>query len=571
MMFETTSTDETVTDETNQATEMETSVASTSDAESTPVSETTESPTISEASAGDPVAPEAAGGEPFVADDANPDATSGEDSPAAAASPIHEPAEAAAGGEPIVADAAASDEATPDAEPAAPKVLDLETVTIRTTTIEKDLETAEHRSSLTNRLVALQDALGLLEASEDRAMLDARLAAVQSAIAEQAEERIAAKEVIVAQAETLVESQEWKATSEAFREMQEALRAIGAAGKELDDPVWERFRAARSGFHERRQAHFAERQKHWEESKTKKEALAAEAEGLADETDFKAKSSRARSMMDDWKAAGFAGREAEDVLWPRFRGALDAFYERRTAWYDQNRAEKERIAGQAEELASSDDWKTTAEAMKRLMDEWKTFGSAGREHDDALWQRFRGAQQKFHESRSANFTERETSHKENVVRKEELCEQAEAIALRDDMRGAIQEIIDLQAAWKTVGFIPREQSDSLWRRFKAACDAVFSHVDHDREERQQTRDQGHKDAATRKREQYQRLNESIAHDQANINRWRDTISSLGGGGRADQIRDELENRVIEVLMRVRDKQARAEELAADLRQIETQP
>ena len=128
----------------------------------------------------------------------------------------------------------------------------------------------------------------------------------------------------------------------------------------------------------------------------------------------------------------------------------------------------------------------------------------------------------------------------------------------------------LQASWKTVGFIPREKSDELWQRFKRACDAVFSHVDTDRQDREKSREQGLQDAVSRKREQYQRLNESIAHDQANINRWRDTISSLGGGGRADQIRDELENRVIEVLDRVRTKQQRAEELYADLQNMESQ-
>jgi hypothetical protein len=452
----------------------------------------------------------------------------------------------------------------------APKPLDLETITRRTTTLEKDLEAAEHRVSLLSRLTVLQEGLNNLEPSEERALLDARLAAVQSAIAEQSQERASAKEVIVARAETLVESSEWKATSEAFREMQEQLRAIGAAGKELDDPIWERFRTARSAFHERRTAFFAERQKVWEESKAKKEALAAEAEALAEVEDFKDKSSRARAMMDEWKAAGFAGREAEDTLWPRFRGSLDKFYEHRQAYYDENKAKKEALVAQAEEIADSTDWKTTSEALRRLMEEWKTLGSAGRENDDPLWARFRGAQQKFYDGRSSAFAERENSHKENIRIKEELCEQAEAIALRDDMRGAIQDVIALQATWKTVGFIPREKSDELWQRFKRACDAVFSHVDIERQDRQRAREQGTQDAAARKREQYQRLNESIAHDQANINRWRDTISSLGGGGRADQIRDELENRVIEVLDRVRVKQQRAEELQHDLQNMESQ-
>src|SRR6478735_1734399 len=462
--------------------------------------------------------------------------------------------------EPVDGDATKKPEeqAAPEPEP-----LDLATIATRTAA----LETAEHKASLIGRLTVLQEGLNGLEASEERAEIDARLASVQAAIAVQTAERAQAKEVIVARAESLVDSQEWKATSEAFREMQEELRGIGSAGKELDDPIWERFRAARSGFHEHRTAFFAERQKLWEESKVRKEALAAEAEALAEVEDFKDKSARARALMEEWKASGFAGREAEDELWPKFRGALDRFYERRSAFYEENKVKKEELAVKAEEISGSTEWRATGEAMRRLMEEWKTLGSAGRENDDPLWERFRGAQQIFYEARSASFAERESAHKENIARKEELCAQAEAIADRDDMRGAIQEVISLQAEWKKVGFIPRDKSDELWARFKAASDRVFSHVDADRQERAQSREQGFKDAVTRKREQYQRLNESIAHDQANINRWRDTISTLGGGARADQISTELENRVIEVMLRVRDKQARAEELQADLKEM----
>ena len=468
--------------------------------------------------------------------------------------------------EPVDGDATEKPEeqAAPEPEP-----LDLATIATRTTALEAELETAEHKASLIGRLTVLQEGLNGLEASEERAEIDARLASVQAAIAVQTAERAQAKEVIVARAESLVDSQEWKATSEAFREMQEELRGIGSAGKELDDPIWERFRAARSGFHEHRTAFFAERQKLWEESKVRKEALAAEAEALAEVEDFKDKSARARALMEEWKASGFAGREAEDELWPKFRGALDRFYERRSAFYEENKVKKEELAVKAEQISGSTDWRATGEAMRRLMEEWKTLGSAGREHDDPLWERFRGAQQVFYEARSAAFAERESSNKENIARKEELCVQAEAIADREDMRGAIQEVIALQAEWKKVGFIPRDKSDELWQRFKAASDRVFSHVDAERQERSQSREQGFKDAITRKREQYQRLNESIAHDQANINRWRDTISTLGGGARADQISTELENRVIEVMLRVREKQARAEDLQTDLKEMET--
>jgi len=476
-----------------------------------------------------------------IAETAPTPATADAETPPAAAEPTAEAAEAAP--EPAAAD-----------EPA--------------DVLASDVATAENKATLLDKLRALRDAIVAFDPA-DTAPIVERLHEIEAQIMAQIEERVSAKEALVARAESLIESQEWKATSEAFRELQEQLRAIGIAGREFDDPLWDRFKTARSGFHERRKAYFDERGKVWAENRAKKEILCEQAEAIAAEETFTDKSAIARSMMESWKAAGFAGREAEDLLWPRFRGALDRFYERRTAYYEENRQKKEALAIRAEELAESTDWKTTGEAMRRMMEEWKTLGSASREHDDPLWARFRGAQQTFFERRSAAFTEREASAKDNIDKKEAICAKAEEIAAREDLRGAIDEIIALQGEWRQIGYVPKEQADELWRRFKAASDHVFATVDGQRIQRQKAREQGFTDAVGRRREQLQRLNESIHNDEENINRWRDTISGLGGGPRADQIRAELENRVIEVMLRVREKQARVADLEAELKDMET--
>jgi hypothetical protein len=479
---------------------------------------------------------------------------------------------AAAAEESAVAEAAVADTAPPaDEEPAAaaePEVLDLPVIASRVDVLAGDVAAAENKATLLDKLRALRDAIVAFDPN-DTAPIVARLHEIEAQIMAQIEERVTAKEALVARAESLIESQEWKATSEAFRELQEQLRAIGIAGREFDDPLWDRFKTARTGFHDRRKAYFDERGKVWAENRAKKEILCEQAEAIAAEETFVDKSAIARSMMESWKAAGFAGREAEDLLWPRFRGALDRFYERRTVYYEENRQKKEALAIRAEELAESTDWKTTGEAMRRMMEEWKTLGSASREHDDPLWARFRGAQQAFFERRSAAFTEREASAKDNIEKKDAICTKAEEIAAREDLRGAIDEIIALQGEWRQIGYVPKEQADELWRRFKAASDHVFATVDGQRMQRQKAREQGFTDAVGRRREQLQRLNESIDNDEENINRWRDTISGLGGGPRADQIRAELENRVIEVMMRVREKQARVADLEAELKDMES--
>ena len=32
---------------------------------------------------------------------------------------------------------------------------------------------------------------------------------------------------------------------------------------------------------------------------------------------------------------------------------------------------------------------------------------------------------------------------------------------------------DIQNKWKTIGHIPRKDSDKLWKRFRTACNAFF--------------------------------------------------------------------------------------------------
>ena len=456
-----------------------------------------------------------------------------------------------------------------EAEVAAePEPLELPAIASRLEVLAGDVAAADNKVTFLDKIRALRNAIVGFDPNDETNLIVERLHDVETQIMAQIEERIAAKEALVARSESLVDSQEWKATSEAFRELQEQLRAVGIAGREFDDPLWERFKTARTGFHDRRKSFFDERGKVWADNRAKKEILCEQAEELAAEEAFTDRSAIARSMMESWKAAGFAGREAEDLLWPRFRGALDAFYERRTSYYEANRQQKEVLAVRAEELTESTDWKTTGEAMRRMMEEWKSLGSASREHDDPLWARFRGAQQTFFQRRSSAFSEREASAKDNIDKKEAICAQAEEIAAREDLRGAIDEIIALQGEWRQIAYVPKDKADDLWQRFKSASDHVFATVDGQRVQRQRAREQGFVDAVSRRREQMQRLNESISNDEANINRWRDTISTLGGGPRADQIRAELENRVIEVLMRVREKQTRVADLDTELKEIE---
>lgn len=391
---------------------------------------------------------------------------------------------------------------------------------------------------------------------------------VQADILHQVDERKAAKEALCERAETLKDSTAWKVTGDAFKALFEEWKQVGAAGRELDDQLWARFNAARGTFNERRAKHFEEREQVWSANREKKEELCARAEAIADSTDWKSTAEAIRNLQAEWKAVGSAGREKDEALWARFNGAKQRFFDNRGAVWEENRKRKEALVTDAETLKDSTDWRTAGDALKVMQSEWKTIGPAGREHEDELWTRFRAATQAFFDRRSSIFAERNKSERENLTKKLELCARAEALVYTGDSLIAAREAKDLQAQWKEVGPVPREQSDALWARFRQACDKIFESAHGERDRQQNEWHIRMREAMTRKREQLNSLRESIAHDEANIERWRESLSTLKPGGKSDEIGKSLEDKIIDVMDRIRGKQERVEDLRSSINDIE---
>ena len=138
--------------------------------------------------------------------------------------------------------------------------------------------------------------------------------------------------------------------------------------------------------------------------------------------------------MDGPPAGDRSTRDAEQELWKRFSTARSAFDKARRAHFatlDATRKEasavKEGIIAQAEELSTCTDWGDTARAYRDLMDQWKAAPRAGRADEDALWSRFRAAQDAFFEARSAAHAERDEDQRDNLRAKEALATEAEAL------------------------------------------------------------------------------------------------------------------------------------------------
>ncbi|MCP2179414.1 DUF349 domain-containing protein [Prauserella alba] len=216
------------------------------------------------------------------------------------------------------------------------------------------------------------------------------------------------------------------------------------------------------------------------EAIARKQDLAAEAEQIAAEsTQWKWAGDRLKAILEEWKTIKGIDRRTDDELWKRFSKAREAFNRRRGSHFaelDKQRAtakrRKEELIDEAESMTESTDWGPTAARYKQLMADWKAAGRAPKDSDDALWQRFRAAQDAFFSRRAAALHERDAEFAENASRKEELLVEAEKIDPSANLEAARSQLRRIQEQWDEIGKVPRERIRELDGRLKAVQDRV---------------------------------------------------------------------------------------------------
>lgn len=218
----------------------------------------------------------------------------------------------------------------------------------------------------------------------------------------------------------------------------------------------------------------ARRDEHRAAQTARKEALAAEAEEIANATgQWKAAGDRLRAILDEWRTITGLDRKTDDALWKRYSAARETFNRRRGSHFAEldrervgARQAKEALCEKAEKLSDSTDWAATAATFRDLLAQWKAAGRAAKDVDDALWARFKAAQDTFFAARNAVNAERDAEFGANADAKEKLLAEAERIDISDP-KAALSALRTIGDKWDAIGKVPRERSADLERRLRA--------------------------------------------------------------------------------------------------------
>ncbi len=260
------------------------------------------------------------------------------------------------------------------------------------------------------------------------------------------------------------------------------------------------------------------------EATAQREAIVAEAEQIAGQpaasTQWKTSGERMRALLDAWKQHQRTGakldKATESALWQRFSHARNSFDKARRAWFAdletsraEARATKEALVAEAEQLATSTDWTPTARAFKQLMDRWRAAGRASRAEDDALWERFRTAQDAFFAAKDEISAAEEAEFRTNLAVKEELLTEAEALLPITDIEAAKVALRGIQDRWEKAGKVPRADLERVEKQMRRVETAV-------READEQRWKRTNPEVAARARSLVDQLEASVASIEADV-------------------------------------------------------
>ena len=277
-----------------------------------------------------------------------------------------------------------------------------------------------------------------------------------------------------------------KAKSEAARKA-----FIDEGGKAEDftpetEPAEEEFKAVMNAIKEKRNALAAAQEKEKEENLTKKLGILERMKFLTEsQEDTNKIYDEFKKLQQEWNEIGQIPVAKVNELWKTYQLYTEKFYdmvklnnEFREYDFKKNLEQKTRLCEAAEKLAEEPDVISAFHQLQKLHQEFRAIGPVAKDLREEIWSRFKAASTVVNKRHQQHFEELKEKEQNNLDQKTVICEIVESMEYDTfktfaDWEDKTQEILALQAKWKTIGYAPQKMNVKIFERFRAACDEFF--------------------------------------------------------------------------------------------------
>ncbi|QNP51648.1 DUF349 domain-containing protein [Hymenobacter qilianensis] len=313
---------------------------------------------------------------------------------------------------------------------------------------------------------------------------------------EQRAKNLAHKQELLAQLRLLVESAETKDSSARIKTLQNDWKTTGPVPQKDAQELWNSYHALLDIYYNNRGLFFEMKELDRRRNLEAKEALLRRAEALSEQPSINKALQELRQLHEEWKHIGPVPNEQRDAIWQRFLQASEQVHDRKKSFLDtrstqenENLTRKTALLEQIRSFGEFqtervNEWRSKTDELQKLKEDWDAAGLVPREKADQLNKQFWGAYKGFFQRKNQFFKALDEEKGQNLKRKLELCDQAEAALENPNWEEGREIVIRLQKEWKLIGRVPEKQSDKVWNRFRTACDAFFDRKNQEAKQRE---------------------------------------------------------------------------------------
>ena len=270
-----------------------------------------------------------------------------------------------------------------------------------------------------------------------------------------------------------------------FRDLQQEWREIGLVPQSKLKDLWETYHHHVENFYDYIKINRELRDLDLKKNLEAKIILCEKAEELLVEPAVIKAFNILQKFHEQWREIGPVPRDKKEELWERFKAATSKINKKHQGYFENRKLDQKKnldaktaLCEKAEEIANREienhrDWDQMSRELIELQKVWRTIGFAPKKDNNLIYERFRGACDKFFDTKRDFYSQNKELQQNNLQMKTDLCVQAESLKDSTDWKKTTEEFIRIQKKWKDVGPVPRKHSDIVWKRFRVACDYFF--------------------------------------------------------------------------------------------------
>ena len=187
-----------------------------------------------------------------------------------------------------------------------------------------------------------------------------------------------------------------------------------------------------------------------------------------------------KRLQQQWNEVRLIPQGKSNELWKNYQLYVEKFYdllklnnEFREYDFKKNLEIKQRLCEAVEKLAEEPDVVSAFHQLQKLHQEFRDTGPVAKELRDEIWNRFKTASSVINKRHQQHFESIKEAEQHNLDQNIVICEIVSELTNNTQWDNKTQEVIALQAKWKTIGFAPQKQNVKVFERFRTACDTFF--------------------------------------------------------------------------------------------------